>query len=62
VATQFPEFYFIPLISYVAAGLATAVKMLEPIKAKYPLVGYADLFQMASAVAVEMVRPLLHAH
>mmetsp|Transcript_21358 Transcript_21358/g.52638 ORF Transcript_21358/g.52638 Transcript_21358/m.52638 type:complete len:320 (+) Transcript_21358:2-961(+) len=34
-------------------GLSTAVKMLEPIKAKFPLVGYADLYQMASAVAIE---------
>jgi hypothetical protein len=44
-----------PLLKCALAGLATAVKMLEPLKAKYPLVGYADLFQMASAVAIESV-------
>jgi catalase (peroxidase I) len=27
---------------------------MEPIKAKYPAVSYADLYQMASAVAVEV--------
>lgn len=28
--------------------------MLEPIKKQFPMVSYADLFQMASAVSVEM--------
>ena len=36
------------------AGLAAAVDMLKPIKAKYPDVSYADIFQMASARAIEL--------
>lgn len=36
------------------AGLSAALALLEPIKAKYPDVSYADLYQMASAVAVEV--------
>lgn len=36
------------------AGLSNAVVLLEPIKAKFPDVGYADLFQLASATAVEV--------
>ncbi|CAI5493932.1 unnamed protein product [Closterium sp. Naga37s-1] len=40
------------------AGLAGAIALLEPIKQKYPAVSYADLFQLASAIAVE-VRPRL---
>jgi len=36
------------------AGLASAVQMLEPVKAKFPKVSYADLFQMASARAIEL--------
>lgn len=35
------------------AGLMNAVKLLEPIKAKYPDISYADLFQMASAAAIK---------
>lgn len=35
-------------------GLVNAVKLLEPIKAKYPQISYADLFQLASATAVEL--------
>lgn len=35
------------------AGLSKAVNYLRPIKEKYPLVSWADLIQMASAVAVE---------
>ncbi|KAL8132809.1 hypothetical protein AgCh_008330 [Apium graveolens] len=35
------------------AGLVNAVKLLQPIKDKYPGVTYADLFQLASATAVE---------
>lgn len=34
-------------------GLQIALNLLAPIKKKYPEVSYADLFQMASAVAVE---------
>uniref|UniRef100_A0A7S3VJC5 L-ascorbate peroxidase n=1 Tax=Dunaliella tertiolecta TaxID=3047 RepID=A0A7S3VJC5_DUNTE len=36
------------------AGLKVALDLLEPIKAKYPDVSYADLFQMASAVGIEV--------
>lgn len=35
-------------------GLANAVKLLEPVKAKYPDVSYADIFQMASARSIEL--------
>ncbi|XP_043720498.1 LOW QUALITY PROTEIN: probable L-ascorbate peroxidase 6, chloroplastic/mitochondrial [Telopea speciosissima] len=35
------------------AGLVNALKLLQPIKDKYPNVTYADLFQLASATAVE---------
>ncbi|KAG2446653.1 hypothetical protein HYH02_008224 [Chlamydomonas schloesseri] len=34
-------------------GLAIALAILNPIKKKYPDVSYADLFQMASATAIE---------
>lgn len=36
------------------AGLAGAVEMLKPIKAKYPTISYADIFQMASARGIEL--------
>jgi L-ascorbate peroxidase len=36
------------------AGLDWAVEALEPIKAKHPAVSYADIFQMASARAIEL--------
>ncbi|KAF6256178.1 L-ascorbate peroxidase [Scenedesmus sp. NREL 46B-D3] len=36
------------------AGLQAAIDLVEPIKAKYPDVSYADLYQMASAVAIEV--------
>ncbi|WIA43888.1 hypothetical protein OEZ86_010299 [Tetradesmus obliquus] len=36
------------------AGLQAAIDLMEPIKATYPAVSYADLYQMASAVAVEV--------
>ena len=36
------------------AGLANAVKLLEPVKEKYPTVSYADIFQMASARSIEL--------
>jgi catalase (peroxidase I) len=42
------------LICAFAAGLQAAIDLIEPIKAKYPAVSYADLYQMASAVAVEV--------
>ncbi|GFR44571.1 hypothetical protein Agub_g5845 [Astrephomene gubernaculifera] len=35
------------------SGLSVALTLLEPIKKKYPDVSYADLIQMASAVAIE---------
>lgn len=35
-------------------GLGGAIGLIEPIKAAFPAVSYADLFQMASAVAVEV--------
>ena len=35
------------------AGLANAIKLLEPIKEKVPEISYADLFQLASARAIE---------
>jgi len=45
---------FDPEINHGAnAGLSLALKLLEPIKKKYPLVSHADLFQMASAVSIE---------
>lgn len=34
--------------------------MLEPIKKKFPLVSYADLFQLASATAIELVTSFLY--
>jgi len=34
-------------------GLSKAVKYLEPFKEEYPLVSWADLMQMASAVSIE---------
>mmetsp|Transcript_11038 Transcript_11038/g.33100 ORF Transcript_11038/g.33100 Transcript_11038/m.33100 type:complete len:295 (-) Transcript_11038:1609-2493(-) len=35
------------------AGLEKAVKLLEPIKEKVPIVSWADLMQLASATAIE---------
>nr|ABY87179.1 chloroplast stromal ascorbate peroxidase [Solanum lycopersicum] len=35
------------------AGLVNALKLLQPIKDKYSAVTYADLFQLASATAIE---------
>jgi catalase (peroxidase I) len=46
---------FEPEISHGAnAGLKIALNLLKPIQKKYPAVSYADLFQMASAAAVEV--------
>jgi len=46
---------FEPEINHGAnAGLAGAVKLLEPVKEKFPEVSYADIFQMASARSIEM--------
>lgn len=45
---------FEPEINHGAnAGLVNALKLLEPIKAAHPTVGWADLMQMGSACAVE---------
>jgi L-ascorbate peroxidase len=35
------------------AGLTKAVNLLEPIHAEYPAMSYADLYQLASVVAIE---------
>lgn len=44
-----------PEISHGAnAGLKKGVDMLEPIKAKYPDISYADLYQLASVTAIEV--------
>jgi Peroxidase len=46
---------FEPEINHGAnAGLAGAVKLLEPVKKAFPAVSYADIFQMASARGVEL--------
>lgn len=46
---------FKPEIDHAAnAGLASALELLAPIKEKFPEVSYADLFQLASATAVEV--------
>nr|WGU11333.1 L-ascorbate peroxidase 1 [Crinum x powellii] len=36
------------------AGLKIAIDLLEPIKAKHPRITYADLYQLAGVVAVEI--------
>ncbi|EED91466.1 ascorbate peroxidase, partial [Thalassiosira pseudonana CCMP1335] len=46
---------FEPEINHGAnAGLAGAVKLLEPVKEAFPEVSYADIFQMASARSIEL--------
>ena len=46
---------FDPEINHGAnAGLAGAVKLLEPVKESFPDVSYADIFQMASARGIEL--------
>jgi L-ascorbate peroxidase len=46
---------FEPEINHGAnAGLINAVKLLEPVKEKYPSISYADIFQMGSARAVAL--------
>lgn len=37
------------------AGLINALKLIQPIKDKYPGITYADLFQLASATAIEVI-------
>lgn len=36
------------------AGLSGAVSLLEPVKKEFPDVSYADIYQMASARAIEL--------
>lgn len=46
---------FAPEINHGAnAGLINAVKLLEPVKEAFPSVSYADIYQMASARAIEL--------
>jgi L-ascorbate peroxidase len=46
---------FAPEINHGAnAGLINAVKLLEPVKEAFPAVSYADIYQMASARAIEL--------
>ncbi|KAI4968938.1 hypothetical protein ZWY2020_046268 [Hordeum vulgare] len=45
---------FDPELSHGAnAGLTNALKLIQPIKDKYPGITYADLFQLASATTIE---------
>uniref|UniRef100_A0A8I7BHG8 Plant heme peroxidase family profile domain-containing protein n=1 Tax=Hordeum vulgare subsp. vulgare TaxID=112509 RepID=A0A8I7BHG8_HORVV len=45
---------FDPELSHGAnAGLTNALKLIQPIKDKYPGITYADLFELASATAIE---------
>lgn len=45
---------FEPELKHAAnAGLVNALKLIQPIKEKYSNISYADLFQLASATAVE---------
>ena len=41
-------------VPYFCAGLSGGVKLLQGIADKYDGVSYADLFQMASAIAVKV--------
>ncbi|KAJ7524942.1 hypothetical protein O6H91_17G028700 [Diphasiastrum complanatum] len=46
---------FSPELNHAAnAGLQNALRLLEPVKEKFPHVSFADLFQLASATAVEL--------
>jgi Peroxidase len=46
---------FAPEITHGAnAGLSNAIAILEPVKTAFPNVSYADIFQMASARAIEL--------
>lgn len=51
---------FEPELKHAAnAGLVNALKLIEPIKEKYSNISYADLFQLASATAVEVILGLV---
>ena len=43
------------LIYSFATGLVNALKLIQPIKDKFSGVTYADLFQLASATAIEVL-------
>lgn len=45
--------YSIELDHAANAGLFNAIALLDPVKEKYPNISYADLFQLASATAIE---------
>lgn len=45
--------YSIELDHKANAGLFNAIALLDPVKEKYPNITYADLFQLASATAIE---------
>lgn len=42
------------MLCILCVGLVNALKLLQPIKDKYPGITYADLFQLASATAIEV--------
>lgn len=42
------------------SGLINALNLIQPIKDKYSGVTYADLFQLASATAIEVLYSGLH--
>jgi Peroxidase len=44
------------------AGLAAARTLLEPVKAAYPWISYADLWTLAGAVAIEAMGGAAHAY
>ena len=46
------------LTAFVPAGLDGGVKLLKGIAEKYEDVTYADIFQLASAIAVKVLLPL----
>ena len=48
------------LTAFVPAGLDGGVKLLKGIADKYDDVTYADIFQLASAIAVKVLLPLTH--
>ena len=51
---------FVPEINHGANnGLVLALELLKPIKQECPKVTYADLFQLASAVGIEVGADLL---
>ena len=54
---HFPSYIILTLLFQIIidiTGLVNALKLLQPIKEKYSGVTYADLFQLASATAIEV--------